>query len=78
MKIANYYNLPHFDFWCGAKANAEMLTREELLKIEDALEEIYPDGIDATELNDLFWFEFEWICKLAGIKYDVDKDEIIR
>lgn len=71
-------NLCDFDFWSGADDNAEMLTFDELQKIEKELEEIYPHGIDETELNDLFRFEFGWICSLIGLEYDEIHDEIIR
>ena len=79
MKIDyNYGILDDFKFWAGAKANAEMLTTNELLQVEEQLECLYPEGITEIELNDLFWFEFEWICDLIGLTYDVEKDEIVR
>ena len=31
-----------------------------------------------TEINDLFWFDFATVCEAIGLKYDADKDEIIR
>ena len=35
--------------------------------IERNLEDLYPAGIDETELNDIFWFDREMICEWIGI-----------
>ena len=66
MRITTEQTLQQFEFWSGAKDLAERLTWEELIKIENQLEEIYPDGLEKTELNDLFRFEAEFICELIG------------
>ena len=66
MRIIYSQNLKHFQFWSGAKELAERLTWEELIEIENQLEELYPDGLTETELNDLFWFDAEFICDLIG------------
>lgn len=55
-----------------------MMTAEELDSVENELEELYPDGMTDTEINDLFWFDFDYVCDLIGLEYDVEKDEIIR
>jgi hypothetical protein len=66
MRINTEKSLQHFQFWSGAKELAERLTWEELLEIEHQLDELYPDGLTETELNDLFWFDAEFICDLIG------------
>ena len=78
MTIKTEQSLRNFDFWSGAKSNAAMMTAEELDSVENALEELYPDGMTDTEINDLFRFDFEYVCELIGLEYDADKDEIIR
>lgn len=78
MKIYEEKSLNDFEFWSGAKSNAEMLTIAELDEVEAMFEEIYPDGITDTEINDFFWFDFGYICELIGLEYDEDEDEIIR
>ena len=78
MKITTEQSLRNFEFWSGAKTNAEMMTAEELDSVENALEAIEPDGMTDTEINDLFWFDFEYVCELIGLEYDAKKDEIIR
>lgn len=70
MKIYREESLSGFEFWSGAKDFAEKLTDNEFDQIEDNLTELYPDGMDKTELNDLFWFEPETICDWLGLDYD--------
>ena len=78
MSIKPEQSLRCFEFWSGAKSNAEMMTCEELDSVENALEELYPEGMTDTEINDLFWFDFDYVCDLIGLEYDAEKDEIIR
>lgn len=66
MKIYTEKDLRDFEFWSGAKDRAKYLTEDELNTIENELENLYPDGLSETELNDLFWFEFDWICGFIG------------
>lgn len=77
MKIFSEQSLRYFDFWSGARENANSLSGEQLDQLEYILEDSYPDGIDATTLNDLMWFEFDAIKEWLGIddeEYD-DEDE---
>ena len=73
MKVFAEMKLTSFEFWTGAKANAERLTYEEMEQIEEIIEELYPDRIDEVNINDLFWFEFESVVEMLGYKYDVEK-----
>lgn len=66
MKINSEKSLSNFEFWSGAKDRAEKLTSEELDQIESILDDLYPDGMDETELNDLFWFDFETVLEWIG------------
>ena len=78
MTIKSEQSLRNFEFWSGAKTNAEKLTSEEFDKLENELEALYPDGMTDMELNDLFWFDFEWICEILGLSYNDDTGEIER
>lgn len=68
MKIYQQLPLQHFSFWGNAKTNADHLTDSELNQIELYLEDVYPDGIDQTSLNDIFAYDFEWVCEMLDIK----------
>ena len=74
MKIFREESLRDFDFWSGAATNAEELDYDQLDELESILEDIYPNGISATELNDLMWFDFDTIKEWLGIEND-DEDE---
>ncbi len=66
MKIHKEESLNNFEFWSGAKDRANKLTSRELDQIEAILEDLYPDGMSETELNDLFWFDFETVLEWIG------------
>lgn len=66
MKVYREVSLREFDFWGGAKDRVKYLTGDELERIEQVLEELYPKGIDETELNDLFWFEEDSLAEWLG------------
>lgn len=78
MTIKSEQSLRNFEFWSGAKSNAATMTCEELDSVENELEALYPEGMTDTEINVLFWFDFDYVCDLIGLEYDVEKDEIIR
>ena len=54
------YSLNDFDFWGGATSRWEEIQE---LGLEDdvmaMIEDLYPNGLTDTELNDLIWFEFD-------------------
>lgn len=61
--------------WGQAERIAEEI--EEAGKEEEfynLIEELYPDGIDRTELNDLMAFDWEWLFKELGMTED-EEDE---
>lgn len=70
MKTHTEQTLANFEFWSGAKDNAKHLTYSELEQLEDIIEDIYPDGIEETQLNDIMWFEFELVCEWLGLDID--------
>lgn len=73
MKIYKDYYLHDFNFWEGAKDNIKYLTKDDFTVVELELEEMYPDGIEETELNDLFRFDIDEVAIILG--YD-DFDDL--
>jgi hypothetical protein len=67
MKVISEINLTNFNFWSSAKNHS--FTYNELKEIEFQLDEIYNDGMEEVQINDLFWFEEEFLCELIGLKY---------
>ena len=79
MKIYREGSLSNFEFWSGAKANALEFTLEELDQITDELESLDGgDGYSETEINDLMWFEPEYLASLIGLEWDSKTGKIIR
>ena len=68
MEVYKEMNLRDFEFWSGAKSNAETLTDEQLDMVESILEDAFPDGMDETQINDIFWFDFDTIREWLGIE----------
>lgn len=66
MKIYKDVSAYDFEFWSGAKDTAKYLTNEEINEIFSMLEDIYPDGMDETAVNDFFWFDDDTIAEWIG------------
>lgn len=66
MKIYKEQNLENFQFWGGAEYTAKYLTANDFQIIENELEQLYPEGLDETHLNDLLWFEDDLKAELLG------------
>ena len=74
MKIYKEESLRNFEFWSGAKENVKEFTDEQLDQIEAILEDMYPDGMDETQINDLFWFESETLREWLGIEEEEEEE----
>lgn len=80
MKIYREESLSNFEFWSGAISNAEEFTLKELDRIGEELEALdcEGNGYDETQINDLMWFEPEYLASLIGLEWDSEKGKIIR
>jgi hypothetical protein len=69
MKVTNdNLTLREFKAWSGAKDTQKTILNEGKGEEFDSLiEELYPDGIEETQLNDLLWFSDEFIYEMLGI-----------
>ena len=66
MKVISDISLKDFEFWESAQDTANGLTDEQLDMVEQAIEELHPDGIEDVELNDIFRFDRDWVFETAG------------
>lgn len=65
--IKEVYSFGDFDFWSGAENTAQVLDdNDDFETVMDELEELYPEGVTETTLNDMFWFESDFIASLLG------------
>lgn len=74
MTIKTETTLKNFEFWSGARDRAKYLNDNDFDIIESILEELYPEGMNETTVNDLFWFEDDTIAEWLGYN---DFDEIM-
>ena len=59
--------------WAGAEETYRRIAEAgKLGELEDWLEEMYPNGIDETALNDLLWFDSEEVLSAVGLSDDDD------
>ena len=58
--------LSQFEVWSGAKDRTDPLTIEQLDRLDDLLPEVLGENPTDTEINDLFWFEEDFIARLLG------------
>ena len=66
MRLFKEESLRNFDFWSGAADTVKYLTSEEIDSIESILDDLYPHGMNETELNDFFWFDNDIIAEWLG------------
>ena len=75
MKICTE-DLDDYKPWSGAVDTYN--TIEEYDKLEDLellISELYPGGISFTELNDLLWFDSDFVLEHLGIQEDEEDEE---
>lgn len=71
MKITYELDLERFEAWSGAKDTLDRIQHEgKCEELENILDELYPDGMTETELNDLLWFDSETVYEWLGIDND--------
>jgi hypothetical protein len=76
MQLYRELDLTRFEPWSGAVDTYERICNEgKLDELESLLEELYPNGIEETQLNDLLWFEDEWLFECLGIEEETDEEE---
>lgn len=69
--------IENFKPWSGAISTwNEIEEANKVDELEYLLEDLYPEGIDEGQLNDLLWFESDWIYESLGItEEDEEEDE---
>jgi len=68
--------LADFDAWSGAKDTKEtILKTNKGEEFDNLIEEIYPEGLSITQLNDILWFESDWIYEQLGISEEEETEE---
>ena len=73
--IENQY-LVSFDAWSGAIETKNTIVNAGLADdFECLIDDLFPDGLSDTQLNDILRFESEWIFEQLGIKEEEEEEE---
>ena len=68
MKIMFEMSLENFEAWAGGKTTQrEIIRAGKVDEFNELIEELYPEGIDTTTLNDLLWFDVDWLYENLGM-----------
>jgi hypothetical protein len=76
MKVISEKSITEFEAWSGAvDTKNRIIEADKENEFDQLIEELYPDGIDETQLNDILWFEDDWIFEQLGISDEEEEDE---
>lgn len=78
MTIKSEISLENFEAWSGGKNTLNRVINERKCgQLEAILEDLYPDGMTDTELNDLLWHDSDAVFEWLDIRtYDQIKEEL--
>lgn len=78
MTIKSEISLENFEAWSGGKYTLNRIINEgKCSQLEAILEDLYPDGMTNTELNDLLWHDSDTVFEWLDIRtYDQIKEEL--
>ena len=75
MRIYSETSLENFEAWSGAVDTLDRVREAgKCDELESILEDLYPDGMSETELNDLLWFEPETVFEWLGIEEEEEEE----
>lgn len=68
MQVTTNTNLKDFQTWSGATDTKDtILEHNKADEFDSLIEDLYPNGVSDTQLNDLLWFEENFIFESLGI-----------
>jgi len=60
--------LVDFQAWSGAtNTKNTIIDKDKAEDFDYLIEELYPDGLSETQLNDILWFDSDWVFEQLGI-----------
>jgi hypothetical protein len=68
-------SIKDFDAWSGAKDTKQtIIDNNKEDEFDRLIEELYPDGLSETQLNDILWFESDWVFENLGISEEEEEN----
>ena len=75
MKVVSEVSLWNFEGWSGAEETIQVIIENDKVEeFEQLIEELFPEGIDETSLNDLLRFEDSWVFEMLGIEEEEEEE----
>lgn len=63
-----FIDLSQYKPWSGAVDTWNKIIDAGLIdELESILEDLYPEGLGQTELNDILWFDADWVLESLGL-----------
>ena len=76
MKIISEISVRDFKAWSGAESTLQRIIEEDKVdEFDTQIEELYPDGLTDTQLNDLLWFDSESVFEWLDITDEEESEE---
>lgn len=76
IKIVDNISISDFEPWSGAVSmRDEIINADKADDFDFLMEDIYPEGITYTQLNDILWFEQEWLRESLGMTEENEDGE---
>lgn len=71
MKVIMEKSLENFEAWSGAISTKNIIIEAgKVEEFEYLIEELYSEGLTETQLNDLLWFESDWLFESLNINIE--------
>ena len=75
MRIISDISIANFDAWSGAKDTLEqIIDNNKVREFDNLIDELYPEGLTDTQLNDILWHDSDWVLDSLGIE-ETDNEE---
>lgn len=69
--IFNNHSIENFEAWSGAKDTVQTIIDNDKVKEFDFLmDDLYPEGLTDTELNDILWHDSDWVYEMLNIEVE--------
>jgi len=69
-------DISDYEPWSGAVDLWNEIQDKGLVdQLDMLLDEVYPEGITMTQLNDILWFEQDWVREMLGIEEEPEGEE---
>lgn len=76
MKITRDISLISFEAWGQARDTLDtVIDNGADITLEAIFEDLYPDGIDEVQLNDILAYDAEWVFEALGINEEEEEEE---